>query len=39
VEGVIVGEEDEQRILRWENMVDGIHILKWNRAKKPLAIV
>jgi hypothetical protein len=28
VEGVIVGEEDEQRILRWENMVDGIHILK-----------
>jgi hypothetical protein len=30
--------EDEQRTLRWGNMIDGFHILIWTRTKKPLAI-
>jgi hypothetical protein len=33
------GREGEQRRLRWENMVDGLHTLIWNRTKKPLVIV
>jgi hypothetical protein len=28
----------EERRLRWQYMVDGLHIPIWNRTKKPLAI-
>jgi hypothetical protein len=31
-------EEGEGRRLRWQYMVAGLHIPRWNRTKKPLAI-
>jgi hypothetical protein len=31
-------EEGEWRRLRWGYMVGGLHLLMWNRTKKPLAI-
>jgi hypothetical protein len=36
--GYLWEEEGEWRRWRWRNMVDGLHILIWNRTKKPLAI-
>jgi hypothetical protein len=31
-------EEHEWRRIRWLYMVDGLHIPKWDRTNKPLAI-
>jgi hypothetical protein len=36
--GTIGRGEGEWRRLRWEGMIGGLHVLIWNRTKKPLSI-